>query len=231
MAMAWYNMVMVAKKIQSKKRGQKGFGQTFREYLGSKIELEKWQIIGVAMLIFVIAGVIGWVYEFVFARIDLGDWYMQGGNLLPWINIYAFGALLLIPLAYPLRQCPWAVFVTSFFVTGAVELVGGWLVYTIGNGTRYWDYNNKPWNFGNINGFVCLLSVTIFAVFSMILMYLILPWCIHLARRMSKKAFLTLAISLFAVIMLDEVTNLVLKNCGLPNAMDLYRALGWEYAL
>lgn len=205
------------------------FKKTFRDYLDGKIKLEKWQTAGVVMLVFVLAGFIGWVYEFIFDYIDLGGWYMQGGDLLPWINIYAFGALLLLPIIKRLKYHPWAVLVASFLTTGAVELIGGWLVYTIGNGARYWDYNNKPWNFGNIGGFVCLLSVTIFTVFSMLLAYVILPWCIHLAQRMSRRAFLTLAISLFTIVMLDEVTNLVLKNCGLPNAMDFYQSLGWKY--
>lgn len=217
-------MIMVKKKAK-----KQTLGQIFKNYLDGKFKLDKWQMAGIVMLVFVLSGFIGWVYEFIFARIDLGGWYMEGGNLLPWINIYAFGALLLLPVVYRLRKYPWAVFVSSFFITGTVELVGGWLVYTLGNGTRYWDYNDKVWNFGNIGGFVCLLSVTIFAVFSIILAYVLLPWLIHLAQKMSKKAFLTLAVSLFAIITLDEVTNLVLKNCGLPNAMDLYRSLGWEY--
>jgi hypothetical protein len=45
---------------------------------------------------------------------------------------------------------------------------------------------------------------------------------------MSKRAFLTLTIALFAIIMLDDVTNLVLKNLNLPTAQDFYKNLGWE---
>lgn len=204
--------------------------QTFQKYLDGKLKLDKWQMMGIVMLVFVFSGFIGWVYEFIFTRIDLGKWYMEGGDLLPWINIYAFGALILMPVVYRLRKYPWAVFLSSFLITGTVELVGGWLVYTLGNGTRYWDYNDKAWNFGNIGGFVCLLSVTIFAVFSLILTYVLLPWLIHLAQKMSRRAFLTLAISLFVLVMADEITNLILKNCGLPNAMDFYRSIGWEYS-
>lgn len=207
------------------------FKKTYKTYLKTGFKLKPYQKLGIAMLIFVIAGVVGWVYEFIFAFINEGcdKWYMQGGNLLPWINIYAFGALLVIPLTYKLRKYPWLVFVISFLVTGLVELLGGWLVYTIGNGTRYWDYNDFALNFGNIDGFVCLFSVMIFAIFSMLLMYLIFPYCIHLSLKLKKRTFLTLAITLFALILLDELTNLTLKNLNLPTAMDLYRSLGWEY--
>jgi hypothetical protein len=46
---------------------------------------------------------------------------------------------------------------------------------------------------------------------------------------MSKRSFLTLAITLFSIIMIDELTNLTLKNLSLPTAMDFYRSIGWEY--
>lgn len=154
---------------------------------------------------------------------------MEGGNLLPWINIYAFGAMLVIPATYKIRKYPWAVFLVSALATGLVELLGGWLVYTIGNGTRYWNYDHGLWAIGSINGFVCPLSITIFGIGSLGLMYFILPACIHLALTMKKRAFLTLAITLFVLIMADELINLTLKNLNEPTAMDFYRSLGLEY--
>ena len=177
----------------------------------------------------VIAGFVGWAYEVLVGFVDLGGFYMRGGNLLPWINIYALGALVVIPLTYKIRKYPWAVFLVSALATGLVELVGGWLVYTIGNGTRYWNYNQGLWAIGNINGFVCPLSVIFFGISSLVLVYLIMPALIYLAKRTSKRAFLTLSITLFTLVMLDEVTNLTLKNCGLKTAIDFYRSLGLKY--
>ncbi len=181
------------------------------------------------MLVFVIAGVVGWVYEFIVAWIENGHIMAKGGNFLPWINIYAFGALLIIPLTYKFRKKPWAVFLISVLATGLLELVGGWLVYTIGNGTRYWNYDYGLWAFGSINGFVCPLSVTIFGIGALLLMYFVLPFCIKLATKMSKRAFLILAISLFVLFVGDEIINLILKNLGQPTAMDFWRSLGLEY--
>ena len=207
------------------------FKKSYRDYLDGEVKLETYQKVGIAFLVIVIAGMTGWLHEFIFTFINegTGKWYMQGGNLLPWMNIYAIGALLIIPLTYKLRRYPWAVFLIAFFATGIVELFGGWLVYTVGDGARYWDYNNQPWNFGNIGGFVCLLSATAFGIGGLALMYGALPFCTYLARKMSKRAFLTLAISLFTIIMIDEITNLTLKNLDLPTAMDFYRSLGLEY--
>ncbi len=208
---------------------KKSFKRVYHDYLTSDIKLKKYQIVGIFLLIWVIAGFVGWVYEFFVALIEKGEVYMVGGNLLPWINIYAIGAVLLVPAVYKVRRHPWAVFLLSVLVTGIVELVGGWLVYTVGNGTRYWNYDQGLWAVGSINGFVCPLSVTFFGIGALFLMYLILPWFVYLALRMSKRAFLTLAISLFVLIMADELTNLTLKNLGLPTAMDYYRSIGCKY--
>ena len=193
--------------------------------------LKTYQKLGILFLIVVISGFFGWVYEFFFYFLNYGckEFYMQGGNLLPWINIYAIGGVIIVLTTYKFRRYPWAVFLIAFFATGVLELVAGWLVYTIGNGTRYWDYNTEILNFGNIGGFVCLRSVLFFGLSALFLMYVILPFCIRLSQKLSKRAFLTLAVTLFSLVILDELTNLTLKNLGLPTAMDLYRSLGWKY--
>ncbi len=208
---------------------QKTLKQTFHDFMDGKIKLKTYQKVGIMFLVVVIAGFIGWVYEFLLAWFENGHIYMKGGNLLPWMNIYAIGAVLLVPIVWKLKKYPWAVFLVSALVTGIVELLGGWLVYVIGNGTRYWNYCDGPWAFGSINGFVCVLSVICFGLSALLLAYVVLPLCIHLALKMSKRAFLTLAISLFVLIMADELTNLTLKNLGLPTAMDFYHSLGLEY--
>ena len=208
---------------------QKSFKKLYRDYLDSKIKLKKYQLIGIFLLIWVVAGIVGWVYEFIVGFTEPGGPYMQGGNLLPWINIYAIGAVLIVPAVYKVKKYPWAVFLISVLVTGVVELIGGWLVYTIGNGERYWNYDHGLWAIGSINGFVCPLSVLFFGIGALGLIYFFLPYFIYLALNMSKRAFLMLAISLFVIFTADEVINLTLKNTGQPTAMDFYRSLGLKY--
>ncbi|MBQ3296417.1 putative ABC transporter permease, partial [Candidatus Saccharibacteria bacterium] len=120
---------------------QKSFRQTFHDYMDGKIKLKTYQKVGMMFLVVVIAGFIGWMYEFILAIFEHGQVYMKGGNLLPWMNIYAIGAACLVPVVWKLKKYPWAVFLASALITGLVELTGGWLVYTIGNGTRYWNYD------------------------------------------------------------------------------------------
>ena len=194
---------MVKKKLTFKK--------IYHDYINNKYKLSRYQWVGILMLVWVISGLIGWVYEFFVGLIDKGEPYMVGGNLLPWINIYAFGAIAVLPVVYKFKKYPWLVFLMGVLVTGAVELLGGWLVYTIGNGTRYWNYDHGAWAWGSINGFVCPLSVTIFGLGILALIYMIMPFLNYLALKMSRRAFLALAITLFSLIMVDEIGNLILK--------------------
>ena len=196
-----YNVSM--SKMQS-------ISKIFERYMAGGIKLLPYQQVGIIFLVVVFAGFFGWIYEFIFYFFDVGtgEFYMQGGNLLPWINIYAIGAIFILLTTSKFKKYPWAVFLISAVVTGLLEFVAGWLVYTIGNGTRYWDYNTEILNFGNIGGFVCLRSVLFFGVSALFLVYMIVPFCIYLSQKMSKRAFLLLAILLFSFVMLDEVANL-----------------------
>lgn len=209
-----------------------------KKKVGSKIkqctasELATYQKVGVALLTVVFAGFFGWLYEFIFYYFDggTGEFYAQGGNFLPWINIYAIGAVLIMMTTWRVRKWPVAVFLISCVVTGLLEFVAGWLIYTIGNGTRYWDYNTEILNFGNIGGFVCLRSVLVFGVSALFLVYAVVPFFVWMSRRMSKRAFMILSISLFSVVMADEVYNLLAsKVFDWSDAMDCYRAAGWKY--
>lgn len=210
---------------------KKSYLKVYQDYLFKGVKLKMWQKVGVLMLVVVFAGFAGWVWEFALQEIDGGfrALYIKGGNLLPWINIYAYGAILIILLTYHLRQYPWAVFVVSALATGLLEWFAGWVVYTVGNGTRYWNYMNDWWGVGSINGFVCPASAIAFGLGALALMYWLLPSCIYLARKMTKQAFLGLAVGLFAVVMVDDIVNLTLKNMDLPTAMNLYESWGWKY--
>ena len=205
---------------------------SYSDYLDGKFRLEFYQKISVLFLLVVFAGFFGWTYEMIFYYFDAGtgEFYMQGGNFLPWINIYAIGAVLIILTTWKLRKYPWAVFLVAMVVTGVLELVAGWLVYTIGGGTRYWDYNTEILNFGNIEGFVCLRSVLVFGLSALMLMYLIVPILIYLSCRISKKVFMSIAIVLFVLVMVDEVYNLLAsKVFGWSGAVEFYESIGWKY--
>ena len=206
--------------------------EIFNNYMNDKIKYDKNQIIGITCLIIVISGIIGWIYEFIFYYFNGGmkQFYMQGGNFLPWINIYAIGALMIILLTYKFKKSPSLVFIISFFSTGILEFISGLLIYLIGNGARYWDYNVEILNFGNIGGFVCFRSVFFFGISALLLMYVILPFCIYLLKKPNNKKILYISIILCGIFLFDEFYNLILcRNFNLLSAIDFYKSLGFKY--
>lgn len=204
----------------------------FIDYLNDNIKLEKYQMIGIMCLIIVISGIFGWIYEFIFYYFNGGmkDFYMQGGNFLPWINIYATGAIMIFLLTYKKKRNPLLVFLIGIISTGLLEYISGFIIYNLFDGLRLWNYNTEILNFGNIDGFVCLRSVLFFGVSSLILMYFILPLCIYVSVKVNKKIFLTISLGLCLSILFDEFYNLLIARfSSLPSACDIYKSLGFKY--
>ena len=206
--------------------------ELFNKYINDKIKFENWQIIGILFLIIVLSGIFGWMYEFIFYYFNGGMkvWYMQGGNFLPWINIYAVGAILIILFTYIIKKNPFLVFTIAIILTGLLEYFSGLFIFKLCNGLRVWDYNQEILNYGNIDGFVCFRSVLFFGLSSLILMSVMLPLCIYLSKRMNKKTFLIISIILFSVVMFDEIYNLVIARVlNTARASKIYQKIGFKY--
>ena len=204
----------------------------YNDYLDNKIKLETYQRIGVIFLIIAIAGLIGWCFEFIFYYFNFGmkTFYFQGGNFLPWINIYAIGAVIIMGVTYKIKRKPVLVFFTSALSAAILEYFSGLMIYKLRDGLRLWDYNTEILNFGNIGGFVCLRSFLCFGIAALLLVYFLLPKCIILSKKMNKKTFMILTIGLFSIIMFDELYNLIFARIlDLPRARDLYTKLGIHY--
>lgn len=203
-----------------------------KDYLENDHSFDKLTMLGIFSLIIAITGCFGWLYEFIFYFFNGGmkEFYWRGGNFLPWINIYATGSIMLYFLTYRHRKYPWKVFVISFFACGILEYFSGLGMYIIGDGLRCWDYNSEILNFGNIGGFVCLRSASFFALSSLLLMYVIVPLCFKLAKKMNKKLFLTISFTLCSIILIDEFYNLLFARIfHLPRASTIYKKIGLRY--
>lgn len=204
----------------------------YRNYLNKDLKFDKETFIGIISLLIVITGVFGFIYEFIFYYFNGGmkQFYWRGGNFLPWINIYATGSIMIYILTYKHRKKPLKVFLISFFSTGILEYFSGLGMYIISHGKRCWDYNQEILNFGNINGFVCLRSVTFFALSGLLLIYVVIPICYYLAEKVPKKTFLRISLTLCFIILFDEFYNLLFARIlHLPRAYDVYKNIGFNY--
>lgn len=206
--------------------------EKYINYLNNKYSFDKLTWAGIFSLIIVIAGVFGFLYEYIFYYFNGGmkEFYWRGGNFLPWINIYATGSIMIYILTYKYKKNPLKIFLISFISCGILEYFSGLGMYIISNGMRCWDYNNEILNFMNINGFVCLRSVSFFGLSALLLMYVIFPMCFYLAKHMNKKVFLTISFSLCTIIMIDEFYNLLFARLfKLPRASTIYKKIGVHY--
>ena len=206
--------------------------EVYNKYLNNEIKLEKWQIIGIICLIIIISGFFGWVYEYIFYFFNGGmeKFYWRGGNYLPWINIYATGALIILFFTRKLTKHPFLIFLIAVISTGILEFCSGFVIYEFFGGLRFWDYNTEILNFGNIGGYVCLRSVGFFGLSALLLMYGIVPLCIFISQKMNKKTFLILSITLCSIVLFDEFYNLIFARIlHTPRACEVYRKLGFNF--
>ena len=206
--------------------------EIFYKYINNESKLETWQKIGILCLVIVITGIFGWIYEFIFYYFNSGmkEFYWRGANFLPWINIYATGSIMIIILTKKLKKHPLLIFLIAFISTGILEYFSGLAMYKLMDGIRCWDYNTEILNFGNIDGFVWLRSVTFFGLSALLLMYCIVPSCIYLSKKMNKHTFLTFSILLCSIFLFDEFYNLLFaKLLKLPRSVDIYKNVGIKY--
>ena len=193
-------------------------------------DLTKKQKITLICLLIVVSGIIGWLYEFLFYYANSGfkTFYFRGGNFLPWINIYMYGAFLILALTYKFKKKPLLVFLISMISTGILEYLSGYFLYEVLGWTKCWDYNNEILNWGNINGYVCLRSVLVFGLAGLALVYLIVPTLIKLVKKYPK--LYIVSIILASIFLFDEIYNLILHRIfNLPDSIELYKKIGFKY--
>ena len=101
------------------------------------------------MMIFVLGGIFGWIYEVIFYYLNSHrkKVYMRGSNFLPFINIYSIGSVLLVLINYNFRKEPLIIFLLSVLITGVLELFTGLVLDKVFH-IRLWDYNKEILNFG-----------------------------------------------------------------------------------
>lgn len=204
----------------------------FSKYFNDNVLLSKKQIISIVLLIIVISGIFGWLYEFIFYYFNSGMkvFYMRGGNFLPWINIYAYGAFLILFLTCKVRKHPLQVFLISVVSTGILEYLSGYILYGKLGWIRCWDYNQEILNFGNINGYVCLRSVLVFGFSGLLLMYVIIPILIKLVNSKYLNVIFIISIVFCSLVLFDEIYNLIFTSLfNLPSAPSIYKTLGFKY--
>lgn len=185
--------------------------------------------VALIMGIIVCAGIFGWVYETLFYMYNYDGLIVKRGSCFgPWIDIYCLGGVLIYFACRKMTDRPWLVFLVSGALCGALEYLAGFILDRVNGGFWGWDYNTEKLNFGNLNGYICLRSVLVFAVSGCMLFYVILPGLRWLREKTGEKAFARVFIALGVIILIDIAYNDIgAYMLGMPGASQIYGNLGW----
>lgn len=181
-----------------------------------KSEWTKW------FLCFMIFGCIGWVYELLVYRFELGYGYLNRGFLFgPYLPVYGFGGLLMIWAMLMLKNkrieiggvsvTPLICYVVAVLVATAAELLTSYLMeWAIGE--WLWDYTMDIPNF---QGRIALKSSLRFGIMGIIGLYWLHPMISKYAaaaERKHPKAYHALCIVLLLIFMADVIARLFLGS-------------------
>lgn len=155
------------------------------------------------LAIFLLSAIFGYIYEVIFYYIDLGYLTNRGITFGPWVPIYGIGSIFIYLFTKKIKNKPLLIFLLSIIITGLLEYFAGYILDVWFN-TRLWDYNVEIWNFGNINGYVCLRSVLFFGISSLLLMYIIVPFVKRINR---KKSYQKVIYILFSIFLIDFIVS------------------------
>lgn len=204
-----------------------------RNYINTDYHFDKPTMLAIFSALLVFSSIYGFIYEVIFYYFNGGMEYVywRGGCFGPWILIYGIGSILIYLMTYRFKKSPLKVLLLSGTVCGALEFLTGAAFYYLMDGKRNWDYNTEILNFGNINGFICLRSVLIFAFSGLVLIYIMVPVLFGIAQKVNKKVFLSVSYALAIIYILDNLYNSYIAPMfpSLPNAVSFYTKLGFHF--
>lgn len=173
-------------------------------------KLNNKKTISVLILITVLGAFIGFIYETILYRIDLGYFVKRGSSFGPWVPIYGYGAFFLTIFLYKYKNKPLLVFIFSTIITGTLEYLTG---YVLDNflGKRLWDYNTEILNFGNINGYICFRSVFLFGIGGLFLIEVLIPKIITFIKKINEDKLLIFSSIIGIIYFVDLLLYMIIK--------------------
>ena len=168
---------------------------------GQKLSYDIYDLIS----IFFLFCFIGWIWEVLLHFVQSHNWVNRGTLYGPWLPIYGCGGVLFVVLLDGNKQSVIKTFFKVVVIAGILEFVSSWILDYFFNMT-YWDYYG--W-FGNLNGRICLASLTAFGIGGSIAIYLVAPYVkskLEKIKLKTKRIYCSILVLLFLV---DLIYSLV----------------------
>lgn len=158
------------------------------------------------LLVFILSCFLGWICEEIYCLLKTEVLVNRGFMYGPYLPVYGFGAIFIILLLKRFKDKPIILFILSILITGITEYLTGYVLFMIYHRT-WWDYSGL---FLNINGYVCLRSVSMFSILSLFLIYVIDPFVNKIIKKYNTKAYIFSIVILFIMIC-DFITTILIR--------------------
>ena len=154
-------------------------------------------------LLFYILSIVGYICELVGILITKKRISLHRGYLLgPYLPIFGFGGLIVTIFLKEYQQQPLTLLVLGMVYCGVLEYFTSYALEKIFN-LRWWDYSDKKLN---INGRVCLETMLMFGVGSIVLVNTTSKLQ-SLSSFFSNHVIISLAIVLFIIMLFDTIIS------------------------
>lgn len=158
------------------------------------------------LLLFIIYGFLGWIIEVLYVWVRSRKLYNRGLLHMPFLPIYAFGALAITFTLGDLQNV-FAIYTSGIVVTTVLEYITSYIMERFFH-TRWWDYSNYKFN---INGRVCLLNSLLFGILAVVVILGLNPIFYELINSLDTKlkdVIVNLGVALLIIDLTYTLNNL-----------------------
>ena len=155
-------------------------------------------------IVFYIYSIFGYILEILGIFISKKKIVFNRGYLLgPYLPIFGFGALFITLFLTKYYNEPIVLFVMGMVLCGVLEYFTSFILEKAFN-LRWWDYSDKKYN---INGRVCLETMIMFGIGSVLLVCIFNKYLFYLISLIPNHVIITIAIVLFMIIIFDTIIS------------------------
>lgn len=166
------------------------------------------QVVAAYFLLFLIYSFLGWCLEVSVKLIEDHTFVNRGFLIGPYCPIYGFGALFMSLFLQRYLNDPLVLFVMIVLSCSVLEYFTSYILEKLFH-TRWWDYHNRKFH---INGRICLETMSLFAIFGMLVMYIVTPFFLRVFYSIPSHLLITLAALLFTCFVIDCIVSFFVIN-------------------
>lgn len=165
------------------------------------------------IMLFIIYGFLGWVVEVLYVRLLSGHFYNRGFLHMPFLPIYATGAVIVTAILQPINNSI-ILFISAVIVTSILEYATSVIMERLFH-TRWWDYSNLRFN---LNGRICMRNSLLFGFLGLFVIKISNPFIFNLIGDVpftTKTTIVDLFVALFIIDLaytLRNVSNLPIRD-------------------